>query len=217
MWVSSTDTACFDTARKSCICAGEIAWLSAYAVGTVPIKINMIRPMPFWPSFDPCAKLTPVQVRISNARIQNGGGVAPRGSPYSWRLVSTRLETSSRIAAQMNPTSGDNSSERPTPAACAQSTPLVAVRFDISSFAIPTPMIDPISVCELEEGNPKYQVPRFQMMAATSSANTIANPVFDPTCRISSTGSSATMPNATAPEDTSTPRKFQNPDQTTAT
>src|SRR5262245_34161352 len=123
---------------------------------------------------------------------------------------------SSRIAAQMNPTSGDSSSDRPTPAACAQSTPLVAVRLDISSFAMPTPMIDPISVCELDEGSPKYQVPRFQMMAATSSANTMAKPVFEPTCRINSTGSSETMPKATAPEETSTPAKFQKPDQTTA-
>ena len=40
----------------------------------------MIRPMPFWPSFEPCAKLTPVQVRIRMPRIHNGGGAAPFGS-----------------------------------------------------------------------------------------------------------------------------------------
>src|SRR6202034_2995686 len=101
--------------------------------------------------------------------------------------------------------------------ACAQSTPLVPVFTDISWFAMPTPMIDPISVCELEAGKPKYQVPKFQMIAATSSANTIANPALLPTCKISSTGNSDTMPNATAPLDTSTPMKFQAPDQTTAT
>ena len=37
------------------------------------------------------------------------------------------------------------------------------------------------------------------MMAAISSANTMAKPALLPTCRISSTGSSETMPNATAP------------------
>ena len=37
-------------------------------------------------------------------------------------------------------------------------------------------MIEPMSVCELDEGRPKYHVPRFQMIAATSSAKTIANP-----------------------------------------
>ena len=60
-------------------------------------------------------------------------------------------------------------------------------------------MIEPISVCELEEGRPNYQVPRFQMIAAISSANTMAKPALLPTCRISSTGSSETMPKATAP------------------
>ena len=39
------------------------------------------------------------------------------------------------------------------------------------------------------------------MIAAISSANTIAKPGAEPTCRISSTGSSEMMPNATAPLD----------------
>ena len=98
-----------------------------------------------------------------------------------------------------------------------QSTPLVPVLAAINWFAMPTPMIEPISVCELEAGSPKYHVPRFQMIAAISSANTIANPAPLPTCRISSTGSSETIPKATAPLETSTPMKFQTPDQTTAT
>ncbi len=37
------------------------------------------------------------------------------------------------------------------------------------------------------------------MIAAINSANTIAKPAPLPTCRISSTGSSEMMPNATAP------------------
>ncbi|KGC97380.1 hypothetical protein DP62_6136 [Burkholderia pseudomallei] len=78
-------------------------------------------------------------------------------------------------------------------------------------------MIEPISVCELDEGRPKYQVARFHAIAAISSANTIAKPAPWPTCRISSTGSSCRMPNATAPVDAITPRKFQRPDQMTAT
>ncbi len=55
------------------------------------------------------------------------------------------------------------------------------------------------------------------MMAEISSANTMANPAPDPTLITSSTGSSDTMLNATAPEDSSTPMRFQQPDQTTAT
>ena len=101
--------------------------------------------------------------------------------------------------------------------ACAQSTPLVPVLTAMSWLAMPTPMIEPISVCELDEGSPKYHVPRFQMMAATSSANTMAKPAPRPTCRINSTGRSEMIPKATAPVESTTPRKFQNPDQTTAT
>ena len=45
----------------------------------------------------------------------------------------------------------------------------------------------------------------------------ISKPADEPTCRISSTGSSEMMPKATAPLDTSTPRKLNMPDHTTAT
>ena len=69
----------------------------------------------------------------------------------------------------------------------------------MSALATPTPMIEPISVCEEEAGRPSHQVPRFQMIAAISSANTMAKPALVPTCRISSTGSSEMMPKATAP------------------
>ena len=78
-------------------------------------------------------------------------------------------------------------------------------------------MTEPMSVCELDDGRPKYQVPRFQMMAAVRSAKTIAKPAPLPTWRMSSTGSSEMMPNATAPVDVTTPRKFHRPDHTTAT
>src|SRR5580700_4020165 len=97
-----------------------------------------------------------------------------------------------------------------------QSTPLVPVLADISWLAMPTPMIEPISVWELDAGRPKYQVLRFQMMAATSSAKTIANPALLPTCRINSTGRREIIPKATKPEELTTPRKFQKPDHTTA-
>src|ERR1700693_6201860 len=83
-------------------------------------------------------------------------------------------------------------------------------------LARPTPITEPIRVCELEAGRPNHQVPRFQIMAATSRAKTMAKPDLLPTCRISSTGSRETMAKATSPLEASTPRKFQNPDHTTA-
>ena len=63
-------------------------------------------------------------------------------------------------------------------------------------------------MCELDAGRPKAQVPRFHMMAAINSANTIAKPALLPTCRINSTGNSEMMPKATAPEDVSTPARL---------
>src|SRR5262249_62360889 len=44
----------------------------------------------------------------------------------------------------------------------------------------------------------------------------IAKPALEPTCRISSTGSSEMMPYATAPEDARTPKRLNAPDHTTA-
>jgi len=46
----------------------------------------------------------------------------------------------------------------------------------IKALARPTPRIDPISVWELEAGIPKYQVPRFQVIAAASSENSRLQP-----------------------------------------
>jgi hypothetical protein len=42
-------------------------------------------------------------------------------------------------------------------------------------------MIEPIRVCELDAGRPRYQVPKFQRIAEMSRANTMAKPVDDPT------------------------------------
>ena len=88
----------------------------------------------------------------------------------------TTFIRSSSPAAHTKPTSGEMSSDLPMLPACAQSTPLVPVLADMSWLARPTPMIEPMRVCELDDGRPNHQVPRFQMMAAMSSAKTIAKP-----------------------------------------
>ena len=82
---------------------------------------------------------------------------------------------------------------------------------------MPTPMIEPIRVCELDAGRPRYQVPTFQIIAAIRRANTMEKPALLPTWRMSSTGNSDTMPNATAPVESRTPKKLKKPDHTTAT
>src|SRR5450432_3803201 len=108
--------------------------------------------------------------------------------------------TSSSTADKMNPTMGDSKSAYPISVALLQSTPEVPGRPRNRALAMPTPMIEPIMVWELEAGKPSHQVPRFQTIAAISSANTIAKPALLPTCRISSTGSRDMIPNATAPK-----------------
>src|SRR5271166_2729936 len=176
----------------------------------------MIRPMPFCPSLEPCAKLTPVQVSTSRQRIQNGGGASPTGALYSRGSWINAFDSCSSNAATANPMIGEKISDLPIFSAWSQPTPLVAVRAFINWLAMPTPMIEPISVCELEAGSPIHHVPRFQMIAAISKAKTIAKPAEEPTCRINSTGSSETMLKATAPVENSTPRKLKKPDQMTA-
>ena len=64
--------------------------------------------------------------------------------------------------------------------AWSQLTPTVQLWPDISASATPTPMIEPISVCELEAGRPRYHVPTFHTMAETSSAKIIAKPAPEP-------------------------------------
>ena len=83
---------------------------------------------------------------------------------------------------------------------CSMSTPLTPERPCMNWFAMPTPITEPIMVCELEAGKPLHQVARFQRIAATSSAKTIAKPEPELTFRISSTGSRETIEKATAPE-----------------
>src|ERR1700746_226380 len=123
---------------------------------------------------------------------------------------------SNRQAARMKPKIGESSRDLPILSAWAQSTPLVPDFTFISWLAMPTPMMEPINVWELEAGRPNHQVPRFQRIAAIKRAKTIAKPALLPTWRISSTGRSDTMPKATAPVELTTPAKFQKPDQTTA-
>ena len=77
-------------------------------------------------------------------------------------------------------------------------------------------MIEPISVCELEAGSPRYQVPRFQAIAPMRSAKTIANPALEPDLQDQfdrQQRDDAVGDGAARGHD---PRKLKTPDQTTA-
>ncbi len=86
----------------------------------------------------------------------------------------------------------------------------------MTALVIPMPRIAPINVCELDAGKLRYQVPRFQTIAAVKRARTIAMPVPDPIETRSSTGRRCTMLKATAVPPRWTPMKLQMPDNTTA-
>ena len=70
------------------------------------------------------------------------------------------------------PNSGETSSEMPISCAFVQFTALPSAPGS-SEYAIPTPRIDPIRVCELDAGIPKYQVSKFHDIAEMSSAMTM--------------------------------------------
>src|SRR5579862_9313223 len=99
------------------------------------------------------------------------------------------LNNSRSRAEKVKPTTGETSREIPTSEALAQFTPSPNTwPGESMELARPTPMMAPTSVCELDAGSPKYQVPRFQIIAEINSANTMAKPAPEPTLRTSSTG-----------------------------
>ena len=60
----------------------------------------MINPMPFWPSFEPCAKLTPVQVSTSSPRI-HGGGVSAQAGALRHGISKALLEADPNLRGEL--------------------------------------------------------------------------------------------------------------------
>jgi len=79
--------------------------------------------MPFWPSLEPCAKLTPVQVSTNKPRIQPGGDFLPTGARKSSGRRMQALVVSSSSAEATNPMMGEIRSDNPTAYAEPQLTP----------------------------------------------------------------------------------------------
>ena len=98
----------------------------------------------------------------------------PPAAAETSRLIRDDLfkQSPARAPATMkNPTTGgDTSNDVKTLRTWSQFTPWLTPCPDRSALASPTPTIAPINVCELEAGNPRYHVPRFQQIAETSRA-----------------------------------------------
>ena len=106
-----------------CSTSGRAFWFSAKAIGAAPIMISMIRPMPFWPSLEPWANETPVQVAISSRRTGHGGGTSPLGASNRALLRITERISNSSSAAPTKPTIGEISSAFAVSASLLQLTP----------------------------------------------------------------------------------------------
>ena len=91
----------------------------------MPIRINMISPMPFCPSLEPWAKLTAVQVKTRSPRIHQAGGLSVSGERYNSGCRIRTFMTSSKTAQSTKPITGENSSAFPTLDDLPRSTPVV--------------------------------------------------------------------------------------------
>jgi hypothetical protein len=206
------------TATTWSIRVASYARSSAKSAGNRPMRMSMISPTPFCPSFDPCAKDTPLHVATRIPRIQPGGRASPfGGANSSGDLASPFFAARTRSPASVRPKSGETTSDSPISPTLCQFTPARKACPARIEFASPTPTIAPINVCELDAGRPKYHVPKFHRIAETRSARTIAIPAPLPLCTRSSAGKSFVMLIATAMPPSATPEKLQIPDQITAT
>src|ERR1039457_4619820 len=149
-------------------------------------------------------------------RIQMGGGFFAAGSLNICLFFMSFRNNIINNMAKPNPNIGDIRSESPTSMTFDQLR-ATDVLPGSNINAIPSPKIEPIRVCELEQGIPIYHVARFQIIAVTIKANTIAM-LWERLLSIrTSEGRRLIIPIATAIPPTLTPIKFQNPDQMTAT
>ena len=114
---------------------------------------------------------------MSIARIQSGGVESTGGSlkiPFVVSLRTVDRKINIKTIAIEKPKRGENSSELPILMASDQFTPTCVVFSGNVENTMPTPRSEPIKVCELEQGIPKYQVPKFQIIAPNKTAKTIA-------------------------------------------
>src|SRR5471030_757440 len=141
----------------------------------------MIRPIPFWPSLEPCTKLTAIAEITSTRRFQNGGCFLS-SSLRRWSGVLCIFDSgrhhfrpSSTRAATRKPAIGENTSDAPISIAFCQFTPSASGISLIRALARPTPRIEPIRVWELEAGIPKYLGTWYFGIPASSSHTLIGS------------------------------------------
>ena len=106
-----------------------------------------------------------------------GGLASASGSlniPFLFSPVITERKININIIAIEKPNKGENKSAEPILEASPQLTPTFAWFSGNVEKTKPTPKSEPMSVCELEHGMPRYHVPRFQIIAPNKTARIIA-------------------------------------------
>lgn len=115
--------------------------------------------------------------------------------------------------ARRNPTKGEKRSDSNVSITlCQGSLTLESIIFITSE----TPRIEPISVCELDAGSPRYQVPKFQIIAAMRSESTTQTQNTMLELPIFSSGRSFMIHIATPVPPMITPKKLKNAANMTA-
>ena len=106
-----------------------------------------------------------------------GGLASASGSlnmPFLFSPVITDRKININTIAIEKPNKGENNRAEPILAASPQLTPTFAWFSGNVEKTKPTPNSEPIKVCELEQGMPRYQVPKFQIIAPNNTASIIA-------------------------------------------
>ena len=175
----------------------------------------MMRPMPFWPSFEPCAKLTPVQVRT--AAPGPATAAADRPAVFKERRVFDENFRQQQQAAGYEKTDqrrDEQGHDRVLHLAIHAVAEYVTGREQGVHQAHAHDRADErVRTRRRQTAPPHADVPddgrnQHREYHRVARARTTMDHQF--------TGSKATMPNATAPLKTRTPVRFISPDQMTA-
>ena len=147
-----------------------------------------------------------------------GGGDFFLGSLKISLFLTVFFKIYIKIIAAAKPNRGDKSRACPISIALSQLIEEIPLFEASGNKACPTPIpiMEPISVCELDAGIPKYHVPTFQRIAESNNANAMAMEWYTSASMRSSVGNSPIILIVTPTPPVRRPRKFMKPDQTTA-
>ena len=97
-----------------CTSAGFMSVFNAKEEGRATLRTSINKPIPFWPSLEPWAKLTPVHVTIRRPRTQWGGAFSGSAGSKSPGVFKNFRKAKRMSAATPKPTIGEISRDKRT-------------------------------------------------------------------------------------------------------